>query len=96
MTANQIAYQQMLETQRANKVNEAIKRFQAEEARRTNLANEQLKSEAQSEMRRHNVFSDNMERSKFIANTSYSAINMARDFITGGLTSQGLLKTIFG
>lgn len=67
MTANQIAYWNLQETNRANRVREATNWFGATETQRHNVATENLGSATLRETSRHNVASEGLTNRSILA-----------------------------
>lgn len=67
MTANQIAYWNLQETSRANRVKEATNWFSASETQRHNVATEDLGKATLKETSRHNVASEGLTNKSILA-----------------------------
>lgn len=91
MTANQIAYQKVLEdkrshlageveTNRSNLANEELKRQQNVETNRSNLVNENLKSQQNAETARSNRANESLQQQR---NDETRRSNLANEALTG-------------
>jgi hypothetical protein len=76
MTANQIAFQRLVEERRTNRAKEAIDKAKADEIARHNYVQEGLDNSRNLEVARHNVISESLE-TKALNETSRS--NLARE-----------------